>query len=443
MVNYRRLSIRKAPRKSGVWWSLGCRYLIFVLCVVAALTCAVPTNAVAAALSQGMVTAWGDNSYEQSTVPGRLEDVTMIAAGGGHSLALKADGTVVAWGDYNLGKTVIPAGLKDVKAIAAGGGHNLALRTDGTVVGWGSNGFRQRDIPEGLTDVTAIAAGDGHSLALKSNGRVVAWGDDNYGQRDVPDGLTDVKAIAAGRNHSMALKTNGMVVAWGDDEDGQITVPDGLEDVTAIAAGRFHSLALKSNGMVVAWGSNTEGQQTVPAAALMGVKAIAAGGNSSLALKTDGTIVEWGSNSFGTRVAPVGLTRVIAIAAGSFHSLASTLTYTFNGFLPPVNNPDVVNLGKVGRTYPIKWQLKDADGNFLTSLTAIKSITFKPVQCGVFTSIQAGALEAETSGKSGLSYDAISNQYQYNWATPSAGCYVLFLSLDTGQVRQAYFHFRP
>lgn len=403
MVNYRRLFIRKAPRVLGLWWSFGCQHLILVLCVVAAFTCAVTTNAVAAALSQGMVTAWGSNDYGQSTVPDRLEDVTMIAAGNNHSLALKADGTVVAWGNDNFGQTVIPAGLKDVKAIAAGGGYNLALRTDGTVVAWGSN---------------------------------------KYGQRNIPDGLTDVKAIAAGRNHSIALKTNGTVVAWGDDIDGQSTVPDGLEDVAAIAAGSFHSLALKSNGMVVAWGSNNSGERTVPAAALMGVKAIAAGGASSLALKTDGTIVEWGSNLFGARVVPGGLTRVIAIAAGSFHSLAATLTYTFSGFLPPVNNPDVVNLGKVGRTYPIKWQLKDADGNFVTSLAAIKSITFKPVQCGAFTSAQAGALEAETSGRSGLGYDDISNQYQYNWATPSAGCYVLFLSLDTGQVRQAYFNFR-
>ncbi|HEX8884994.1 MAG TPA: PxKF domain-containing protein [Noviherbaspirillum sp.] len=442
MINYRCLSVRKVPQKSSLWWLSGCRHLILTLGVVATFTCAVNTNAVAAALPQGMVTAWGANFNGQTNVPDKLEDVTMVAAGLFHSIALKADGTVVAWGDNSYQQTVIPAGLKDVKAIAAGGGHSLALRNDGTVEAWGANGSGQRDIPAGLKDVIAIAAGNSHSLALKSNGTVIGWGSDFYGQGTVPEGLTDVIAIAAGRNHSMALKKNGTVMAWGDDIDNQRTVPDGLEDVTAIAAGSFHSLALKTNGIVVAWGSNNFGERTVPAAALTGVKAIAAGGASSLALKTDGTIVEWGSNFFGLRVAPVGLTRVTAIAAGSFHSLAATLTYSFSGFLPPVNNPDVVNLGKVGRTYPIKWQLKDADGNFLTSLTAIKSVTFKPVQCGAFTSIQAGALEAETSGKSGLSYDDTSNQYQYNWATPSAGCYVLFLSLDTGQVRQAYFNFR-
>lgn len=56
--------------------------------------------------------------------------------------------------------------------------------------------------------------------------------------------------------------------------------------------------------------------------------------------------------------------------------------------------------------------------------------------------MQADALETETSGNSGLAHDDISNQYRYNWATPSAGCYVLFLSFDTGQVQQAYFNLR-
>ena len=46
----------------------------------------------------GRVVAWGSDSYGQSTVPDGLSDVTAIAAGNAHSLALKSDGTVVAWG---------------------------------------------------------------------------------------------------------------------------------------------------------------------------------------------------------------------------------------------------------------------------------------------------------------------------------------------------------
>ena len=49
-----------------------------------------------------------------------------IAAGGGHTVALKQDGTVVAWGGNSYGQTTVPAGLSGVVAVAAGGSHTVA-----------------------------------------------------------------------------------------------------------------------------------------------------------------------------------------------------------------------------------------------------------------------------------------------------------------------------
>ena len=45
-----------------------------------------------------VVTAWGPNAYGESRVPAGLSEVTAVAAGERHSLALRSNGTVVTWG---------------------------------------------------------------------------------------------------------------------------------------------------------------------------------------------------------------------------------------------------------------------------------------------------------------------------------------------------------
>lgn len=315
--------------------------------------------------------SWGNNTYGQlgiGSYNGSLTPVTVtllsevaaVAAHGDHSLALTPDGMVHAWGSNAYGQLgdgstsnsttpiTVTSSLTDVTAIAAGSYHSIAVKGNGTVWTWGRNNWGQlgnnstsgsytpiqvsdpNDPSSYLQGVTAIAGGDGHSLALKSDGSVWAWGYNNGGElgdgtrterhtpvkvRNPEDTgyLSDVVAIAAGDGTSLALKSDGTVWAWGQNWLGavgngttapnqllpvQVLGPEGVDHLTgvvAIAGGWTHSLALKSDGTVWTWGANGSDQlgdgsqdnRTVPVRALglNGVTAVAAGrGGHSLAI---------------------------------------------------------------------------------------------------------------------------------------------------------------
>jgi len=324
-----------------------------------------------AATSTGTSSAyvWGNNSWGQlgtgaadnpapATSPAAvhgLSQVTQVAAGSVHSLALRSDGTVWAWGENRDGvlgdgttaDRFVPvqvSGLTGIVQIAASGSRSLALRSDGTVWAWGANTYGQlgdgttayqRLIPvkvAGLTGVTRIAAGGLHSLALLSDGTVRAWGYNDFGQlgdgtvtdRSAPvkvAGLTGVTQIAAGAWHSLAVRSDGTVWAWGYNPTGQLgdgTVTNrhtpvkvsGLTGATQVSAGGSHSLALRSDGTVRGWGANANGQLgvgttvndpttpvTVPG--LTNIVQVSAGDLDGFALRSNGTVLAWGDNEGG------------------------------------------------------------------------------------------------------------------------------------------------
>jgi len=251
--------------------------------------------------NDGTVWAWGSDYYGQvgndssvmdpyePVLVHNLTDAVAVAGGFGHSLAIRNDATVCAWGDNYFGELgdgttggtshapVQTLNLTDVVAIAAGNGHSLALRSDGTVWAWGANSHGQlgndsttpRDVPvqvHNLAGVVAIAAGHTHSLALASDGTVWAWGNNYAGklgdntttERHEPvqvHGLTQVVALAGGHQHSFALKSDGTVWAWGWNTTGQLgddstterhepVQVHSLTGATAIAAGYGHGLAI-------------------------------------------------------------------------------------------------------------------------------------------------------------------------------------------------------
>ena len=299
-------------------------------------------------VTPGVVVAWGDNTYGQSTVPTGLSNVVQIAGGFHHSLALKTDGTVVAWGANSYGESTIPSGLSNVVQIGAGVHYSAALKSDGTVAAWGWNFYGESTVPSGLGNVVKIAVGHYHSLALKSDGTVVAWGYNVDGRCSIPSGLSNVVQIATGDSHSLALKSDGTVVAWGSNNQGACSVPSGLSNVVQVAGGDFRSVALKSDGTVIAWGADGSGQSTIPSG-LSNVVQITAFSIHSLALKSDGTAVAWGDNSYGQSTIPNDLNNVLQVAAGGAHSLA---------IVAPLSLSD----GLVAY-YPFNGNANDASGN--------------------------------------------------------------------------------
>ncbi|NMD34900.1 MAG: hypothetical protein GYA73_03365 [Planctomycetes bacterium] len=79
------------------------------------------------AAEQGRIIGWG------STVVGvdLSGGFRAVAAGGGHSLGLKADGSIVAWGDNEYGQCKVPTPNTGYVAIAAGALHDLVIRATG------------------------------------------------------------------------------------------------------------------------------------------------------------------------------------------------------------------------------------------------------------------------------------------------------------------------
>jgi len=178
----------------------------------------------------------------------------------------------------------------------------------------------------GSSRVAGVLAGGGyHSLLLDPLGTVWAWGANSYGQlgpgsfergqiRTVPD-LSDMDGLAAGFSHSLALKSDGTVWAWGADNAGQL--------------GNGAPIYTPGLPPLPDLGSS----DPVPALGLSNVVAVAAGGFHSLALLRSGEVWAWGANWFGQlgvgtsdqQDAPrvvTGLDDVRALAGGVFHSLA-------------------------------------------------------------------------------------------------------------------------
>ncbi|MGR0319458.1 RCC1 domain-containing protein [Agromyces sp. ZXT2-3] len=134
--------------------------------------------------SDGTVAAWGETQFGVPKVPMKARFVGIDGGGGPLPswVATETDGSVKVNGAFGEAPR---HQLYDVTQVAAGEMHALALRRDGVVIGWGNSPVRHT-VPAGLRAVESVAAGNDHSLALCADGTVVAWGKNGYQQLRAP-----------------------------------------------------------------------------------------------------------------------------------------------------------------------------------------------------------------------------------------------------------------
>ncbi|THC87137.1 hypothetical protein EYZ11_013417 [Aspergillus tanneri] len=267
---------------------------------------------------------------------------TQLVATDSATFALTKDGRVYGWGTFRgtsgsikffpdtekkIQKTpILIPGLNNVTKLAAGAQHVLALTSTGSVFSWGNNeqyqlgrrrASRSRGVHPLLPDqsaiprgITAIGAGLYHSFAIHKNGDVYGWGSNNFGQTGIPTnaGESDavvvyptqilgfrkhpqITAIQGGKDHSIAVSQQGQCLTWGRIENlalgfddpqslpSWVTISDirgrprillepqvipSLENVVFATAGTDTSFALTAQGQAYSWGFNVEGQAGHP-----------------------------------------------------------------------------------------------------------------------------------------------------------------------------------
>lgn len=449
------------------------------------------TNHTCALTSSGGVQCWGLNNHGQlgdgSTsnratpvaVTGLDSGVLAVSAGSFHTCAVLAAGDVKCWGLNQSGQL----------------GNGLVFYQSPTPV----------DVLDLGAAMASISAGYAHTCGVTSSGAGKCWGLGYRGQLGDGSGYggeipVDVDATTTGAfgaidasqwEHTCGLTQAGGAFCWGANEFGQLGNGDFVDSfvpapvsglgsgIVAVSAGSLHACALTAAGTVKCWGANSAGQlgngtttdsnvpvdvvfpanqdTTAPSIAISAPTATTyllnqpvtaaytcddgagSGVQACVGSVANGAAID--TASAGSKTFTVNATDYAGNTASQ--SLTYGVGYAFSGFLQPIDNPNTVNTGRAGRTYPVKWQLLDANGAPIGSLAAVSSITYQPTACSAFGSAPSDPLATAATGGTSLRYDATANQYVYNWATPQApGCYTLFLALDSGQVFPAFFQLR-
>lgn len=165
--------------------------------------------------------------------------------------------------------------------------------------------------------------------------------------------------------------------------------------------------------------------------------------HSGLATAASGSVaLDTASVGSKTAAAPTATDNVGLDSAAT--SCAYSVVYDWNGFFQPVDNKDangnyILNKAKAGSTVPVKFSLGGDQG------LSIFPAGYPQTASATCASTSSDAIEEYGTGTvSGLKYDAVAEQYIYNWKTDGkwAGtCRQLIVKLNDGTYHRANFNF--
>jgi len=160
---------------------------------------------------------------------------------------------------------------------------------------------------------------------------------------------------------------------------------------------------------------------------------------SCIGTVADGEMVN--TKTAGARTFKVTGKDLVSFTASVTNTFTVASLFNFASFLAPANDPPTLNLVARGSLVPIRWQLPDGNGGFVTNPASFTSATVGSLTCG---SAPVVPYNDAASGPSGIDFDPATNMFTYNWQTSTSwtGCRKLTIKLRDNTLHELRFKFQ-
>jgi hypothetical protein len=120
-------------------------------------------------------------------------------------------------------------------------------------------------------------------------------------------------------------------------------------------------------------------------------------------------------------------------------SFTVTVNFAWSGFFAPIDTGKTLNQMKGGSTAPIKWNVSNPLGGYISDLSIVAKAYSGVMVCDNMAPLDN--LETYATGGTSLRYDFTNNQFIYNWQSPKAPglCYQVQIVLTDRSVHIAQF----